>query len=219
MGEAELIPHKKQLVIRSVFFFYGNAASDELSKKIARDIEQHWNEAAVIHLRHDTYKVLFNIEGVYAKYLKPQEVFENTDPKFNYFRIEKTSPMEVSFVDGIGSNTGYFLLSNLLQDSTTAAHEYGHTLGLIHPNQLDIRGRGVPGIMYPRGTIVDYRHQYNPNAIAGDNTNGGTMNPFSRKVLQEDIDNLQLHKLPFDKNGFAVVGDFSSIWHEQYGEI
>jgi hypothetical protein len=140
-------------------------------------------------------------------------VFENTDPKNNYFRIEAASPVQVSFVDGIGCNTGFFLLQNLLQDSTTAAHEYGHTLGLRHPLIVDIRGRGVPGIMYPRGSIVDSAYQYNPAALAGDNTNGGTMNPFARKVSQQDIDDLRLHKLRFNKNGFAVVGEFSSQWH------
>ncbi|MES2851019.1 MAG: peptidase M10 [Bacteroidota bacterium] len=217
MGQAELIPQQHLLLINSILFLYGNAATDELSKQIARNIQQHWNEGeAFTIIKHKKYKLMFDIKGIHAKDLTPAEVFENTDPKNNYFRIEETSPMEVSFVDGIGCNTGYFLLNNLLQDSTTAAHEYGHTLGLIHPHELDIRGRGVPGIMYPRGTVVDARHQYNPNAIAGDNTNGGTMNPFSRKVLQQDIDNLKLHKLSFDKNGFAVVGEFSSLWHEAY---
>ncbi len=217
MGEAELIPHQQQLIIRSVLFFYGNAAGEELSKQIAGDIEQHWNDAnGFVKLRHGIFRVLFSIEGLYAKDLTPQEIFENTDPKNNYFRVEASSPIQVSFVDGLGCNTGFFLLSNLLQDSTTAAHEYGHTIGLPHPDILDIRGRGVPGIMYPRGTMVDAPHQYNPHAIAGDNTNGGTMNPLSRKVLQEDIDNLQLHRLRFNNNGFATVGEFSSLWHEAY---
>jgi hypothetical protein len=108
------------------------------------------------------------------------------------------------------------LLDNLLNNSTTAAHEYGHTIGLEHPQQLDIRGRGVPGIMYPRGTIVDSVYQYNPHALAGDNTNGGTINPFTRKVLQQDIEALRLHQLLFDQNGLAVLGEFSSIWHEPH---
>jgi hypothetical protein len=124
MGEAELIPHKKQLIIRSVFFFYGNAASEELSRQIASDIEQHWNEGeAMTVIKHDAYKVVFDIKGIYAKTLHPDDVFYNTNPQYNYFRIEETSQMEVSFVDGLGCNTGLFLLKNLLQDSTTAAHE------------------------------------------------------------------------------------------------
>jgi hypothetical protein len=217
MGTAEIIPQQQLLLIRSTFFFYGNAASEELSKKVAADIQQHWNEGKLfVYTSLDQFKLQFHIDGFYSGNLSPIEVFENTNPQNNYFRIEETSPIQVSFVDGIGCNTGYFLLSNLLQDATTAAHEYGHTLGLMHPQVLDIRGRGVPGIMYPRGTVVDAPYQYNPGAIAGDNTNGGTMNPFSRKVLQQDIDDLKLHKLSFNKDGLAVVGEFSSLWHEAY---
>jgi hypothetical protein len=42
---------------------------------------------------------------------------------------------------------------------------------------------------------------------------GGTINPFTRKVLQSDIDQLHLHRLNWNKKGFAVLGDFSSIYH------
>lgn len=217
MGTAELIPQQHLLIINSVFYFYGTAANEPLSKKIALDIEHHWNEGNFsASVKGTRFIVQFNIQGLYAKQLTPPQIFDNTDPRNNYFRIEESSPLEVSFVDGIGSNTGYFLLKNLLQDSTTAAHEYGHTLGLRHPDRLDIRGMGTPGIMYPRGTIVDAPYQYNPGAKAGDNFNGGTMNPAFRKVQQQDIDGLQLHKLTFNKTGHAVVGEFTSLWHELY---
>ncbi len=217
MGHAELIPYQHLLLIRSVFFFYGNAASEALSKKIAIDIERHWNEPqAMVRIHQHLYKVVFKIEGIYTKSLTEQQVLENTNPANNYFRIEEQSAMEVSFVDGLGSNTGYFLLANLLQTPTTAAHEYGHTLGLGHPFELDIRGRGVPGIMYPRGTLVDAIYQYNSNAKSGDNFNGGTINPHHRKVLQQDVDGLKLHKLRFDKNNLAIVGGFSSLWHDAF---
>jgi len=217
LGHAELIPQQHLLLIHSTFFFYGNAATEALSRQVANDIRQHWNEGEFFtRIKNHPFKVQFHIEGFYRENLAPIEVFENTNPRNNYFRIEEISPMEVSFVDAIGCNTGYFLLQNLLQDSTTAAHEYGHTIGLIHPYNLDIRGKGVPGIMYPRGTIVDAVFQYNPNARAGENFNGGTMNPVSRKVLQQDIDNLKLHKLDFNEQGFATLGEFSSLWHEAY---
>lgn len=214
MGEAEL--QQSSIVIHSTIFFYGSAATDALSAEIAKDIADHWNEPrGVISIGGKTYRVIFDIEGVWAQSLTPEMVFENANPRNNYFRIEAfagTGFNAVSSVDGLGSNTGYFKLDNLLNHSTTAAHEYGHTLGLDHPKLLDIRGRGVPGIMYPRGTIVDPPFQYSPIAKPGQP--GGTMNPFFRKVLQQDIESLRIHRLRFNRDGFATLGDFSSVWHE-----
>jgi hypothetical protein len=158
--------------------------------------------------------VRFNILGKYDPELTPQTVFENTDPRNNYFRIEEFARGDISFVDAINSNTGYFKLQNILDNSTTAAHEFGHTLGLVHPQDLDIRGQGTPGIMYPRGTLVDPHFQYYPEVAAGEK--GGTLNPFTRKVLQKDIDDLHLADLDFNKGGLAVIGAFSSLWHEKY---
>ena len=48
MGEAELNTIANQLIIHSVFFFYGDAATSELSWKIANDISSHWNEPATL---------------------------------------------------------------------------------------------------------------------------------------------------------------------------
>ncbi len=215
MGETELKTTSRQLCIHSVIFFYGDAASDALSIAIARDIADHWNEAkGKATIKNVVYNVVFDIEGIWARSLTPEMVFENTNPRNNYFRVEEFASGNISFVDGAGSNTGYFKLDNLLNNSTTAAHEYGHTIGLEHPKMLDIRGKGTPGIMYPRGTIVDPEFQYSP--VAAPLAPGGTMNPFSRKVLQEDIDNLQLSRLAYNRSGIAVIGNFTSIWHQQH---
>jgi hypothetical protein len=215
MGEAEIKPASRQLCIHSTLFFYGNAASDALSLAIAKDIADHWNEAkGKVRMKNVLYDAVFEIEGILAKSLTPEVIFENNNRRNNYFRIEAFASGNISFVDGVGSNTGYFLLDNLLNNSTTAAHEYGQTIGLDHPEMLDIRGKGTPGIMYPRGTIVDPQFQYSP--IAAPLAPGGTINPFSRKVLQEDIDNLQLSRLPYNRSGIAMIGNFSNIWHEQH---
>jgi hypothetical protein len=215
MGEAELDNTTQQLVIHSELFFYGDAADETLSLQVAKDIADHWNEArGKVIIGHRLYQVIFDILGYWAPDLVPEMVFENTNPRFNYFRIETFSATDISFVDGIGCNTGYFKADNLLNGSTTAAHEYGHTIGLLHPDVLDIRRKGRPGIMYPRGTIVDPEYQYNP--AAAPMAAGGTMNPFTRKVLQDDIDLLRLHKLRFNRAGFAMLGDFSSQWHEKH---
>jgi hypothetical protein len=216
MGEAELHTISHQLVINSVFFFYGDASSKELSWQIANDISKHWNEPkAKIKIGGDLFNVQFDIDGIYEPGLDPEKVWYNDNPRFNFFRIEEFATGNISFVDGIGCNSGYFKLDNLLQTSTTAAHEYGHTLGLVHPTNLDIRGMATPGIMYPRGTLVDPRFQYNPNASAGDSQSGGTLNPVHRKVLTTDVTDLKLHRLLFN-NGRAIVGEFSSLYHEKH---
>jgi hypothetical protein len=215
MGEAELIKSSNQFIIHSVLYFYGDAASKELAIQIAEDISNHWNEPkGKTKIKGDGFDVRFDIEGYYEPDLQPETVWYNTNPRNNYFRIEDFSDKHISFVDGLNSNTGYFKLDNLANNSTTAAHEYGHTIGLDHPKMLDIRGKGQPGIMYPRGTICDPVFQYDLNALPLQP--GGTLNPYTRKVLQSDIDDLKLHRLSFNKNGFVVIGDFSSVYHQQH---
>lgn len=220
MGEAEIQPNNNLLLLHAVINIYGNAAGPDLAVQVARDIEHYWNEADGTVLmnrgwfRREKYNVQFNITGRHLPELVPQTVFENTDPRNNYFRVEEYARGNISFVDGLNSNTGYFKLQNLLDNSTTAAHEFGHTLGLGHPQKLDIRGQGRPGIMYPRGTLVDPEFQYYPEVAAGEK--GGTLNPFTRRVQQQDIDNLQLNRLLFNAQGMAVVGGFSSAWHEKH---
>jgi len=220
MGETELQKSNNKLIIHASIIIYGDAANDALAVQIAKDIEDHWNEAnGKVQIREGwftkkTYPVIFNIAGRYEQLLTPPIVFENTDPRNNYFRIEEFASGNISFVDGINSNTGYFKLENLLDNSSTAAHEFGHTIGLDHPHDLDIRGQGRPGIMYPRGTWVDPEFQYYPDVAPGEK--GGTLNPFTRRVLQKDIEELQLHRLNFNTAGFAGLGGFSSVWHEKH---
>ena len=217
MGTAE--QNNNQLIIHSHIITYGNAADPAITENIREEIETMWNEPqAKIQIAHYNYQVVFRITALLEPAISAIAIYENTDPRNNYFRIEEFVHGNISFVDGLGCNSGYFKLENLYKGSTTAAHEYGHTLGLKHPTDLDIRGQGVPGIMYPRGTIVDAQYQYNPAARSGDNTNGGTMHPVYRKVKQEDVDLLKLPKLDF-KNGKAVIGEFTSIWHPNHADI
>ena len=215
MGEAELIKNERKLYVRSIFHFYGDAASDALSIQIASDITHHWNLPSASCTIHDIdYDIVFLIEGKYRPDLKPETVWYNDDPRLNFFRIEEYVEGNISFVDGIGSNTGYFKLDNLLQTSTTAAHEYGHTIGLVHPGELDVRGKTQVGIMYPRGTLCDAPLQYDPGALAG--AYGGFLNPVHRRVTLDDIRQLKLHKLHFDGRGLAQIGEFSSLYHARH---
>ncbi len=213
MGSASI--QDNLLLIHSHIITYGDAADALITERIRQEIEVMWNEPQVqVEVAGNLLRVRFQISASFEPSLQPIDVIANTDPRHNYFRIEKEAIGNISYVDGIGCNTGFFLYDNLYEGSTTAAHEYGHTLGLRHPAGIDIRGQGVPGIMYPRGTIVDAEFQYNPSAQPGDNRNGGTMHPQYRKVKAGDIYSLQLSNLEFEKQT-AIVGEFSSVWHEK----
>jgi len=217
MGEAELDLHKKQITIHSNIITYGNAATPELTEQIRDEIETMWNEPkGYLLLNNFRFDIVFKIYSWSKPEIDPIEIYHNDDPRNNYFRIEEFAHGNISFVDGLKCNTGYFKLENLYKGSTTAAHEYGHTLGLDHPQNIDIRGKGIPGIMYPRGTLVDPEYQYDPSKPAG--VPGGTMHPMHRKVLQRDIEDLKLNKLLFH-HGKAIIGEFSSVYHPNHADI
>ena len=217
MGTAEI--SLQQITIRSCIVTYGNAADAAITEQIRDEIESMWNEPkGIIQRRGEDVAVVFRITASFQPDITPVDIYQNTDPLNNYFRIEEFAHGNISFVDGIGCNSGYFKLENLYKGSTTAAHEYGHTLGLLHPVDMDLRGKGIPGIMYPRGTLVDPQFQYNPAGVAGDSTNGGTMHPKYRKVLQSDIALLNLHRLDFI-NQKAIVGEFTSVWHPDHADL
>ena len=208
-----------QLIINSHIVTYGNVAGPAVTEYMREEIETLWNEPmGLVEIEGEQYRVIFKITAFFEPKITATEIYENVNPRNNYFRIEEFAHGNISFVDGLGCNSGYSKLDNLYKGSTTAAHEYGHTLGLHHPTDLDLRGKGRPGIMYPRGTLVDAQYQYNPAANPGDNTNGGTMHPMHRRVRQADIELLKLHKLDYD-NGKGIVGEFTSVWHPNHADI
>ncbi len=216
MGEATLDTCQGALIIHSHIITYGHAADDTITERIRAEIETMWNEPhAAVHIKGTAYDVIFRITAALRPAIDMLEVYSNDDPCNNYFRVEEYAHGNISFVDGLGCNTGYFKLENLYVGSTTAAHEYGHTLGLSHPEDMDYRGKGVPRIMYPRGTLVDPLYQYDPTRPAG--VTGGTMHPVYRKVFAEDIALLRLDRLRFN-NGKAIVGEFTNVFHHNHEE-
>lgn len=215
MGEVFLDTETHQLIITSIFILYGYSASDTLANNMASEVQSAWNEPQyVVKIKSDLFLVRFDIRGFYQPDISPGSIHANLDPRLNFFRVEDFSKLHISFVDEINCNTGYFLYDNLINHSTTAAHEYGHTLGLVHPYNLDIRGSGQPGIMFPRGTLVDSQYQWEPSVPAG--TKGGTLNPMFRRVLASDVDDLRLERLTFNKENKSILGDFTNLFHNKH---
>lgn len=213
MGEIELNREEKYIKIISDIYLYGDLATDKLAEQFADEIQTMWNEPeGFVNIDDENYRVIFETKGYYQSNLQDEDVNYNTNPRNNYFRVEDFSPINISWVDGLGSNTGYMLIDNLYEGSTTAAHEYGHTLGLAHPANLNYIGKGQPAIMYPRGTLVDAQFQYDPTKKPGEV--GGTMHPIHRRVLQSDIDDLDLPKLIRSKAKY--IGQFTSIYHPKH---
>src|SRR3954464_3352844 len=64
---------------------------------------------------------------------------------------------------------------------------------------LDIRGKGAPGLMYTPGTLGAPSCQDNPQAPSGDNTNGGTIILFFFKVPPPPKEHFFPHR-PFFHN-------------------
>ena len=90
MGEAELNKKELAITIFAELIFYGNAANEILANQIALDIFTHWNEpATAIRINYEWYSVKFMINGYFVPDLTDIEVYENIDPRKNYFRIEE----------------------------------------------------------------------------------------------------------------------------------
>lgn len=212
MGTIEVNSSDQIIRIKAHVITYGDLATYELTQQLAEEIDTLWNEPnGTVALDGILYQVRFDITHQYNSLLAKETILLNTNPINNFFRIEDFINGNISMVDGIGSNSGYLLIDNLYKGSTTMAHEFGHTLGLVHPIDTNCIGKGVPGIMYPRGTLVDPQFQYDVNALPG--KAGGTLYPIHRKVKQEDIDNLRLDMLIQRK--LFIIGRYTNRYHEK----
>ena len=189
---------------------------------------------------YETYKVKFSIDVetrnsydfgdkiisfLSGRKSLENEIKTNTDYSKNYIRVENNTSQNVSYYDGNG-NTGVFKKDNISSaNSTTEGHEYGHGIGLwpgtpdSHPPLHNLIGKGQPGIMYPRGTLVDAPFTYNPALGASTVNSSGngvnTLNPETRKVTQTDIDALGLDKLKYNSNGQATIGNLTNQYHKK----
>jgi len=217
---ASLIPDKNQVLISSKLFLYGSEANQKIGELIIEEINRMYNEPNVtINLNSRFLKVVFKIDYEIISSISALEMtMTNTDFQNNFIRIESENFITRSFMGfGLGDNSGHWLTTDNLGNSTTAAHEFGHSLGLDHPENPDFRGSSSPPpIMAARGSLVDPKYQWDPNAKAGEY--GGTMNPMYRKVSREEIEMI-VEGLAFKETDTYYIGYLSNKLFNKQGAV
>lgn len=208
----------EELHVRANIYLYGSFANAELAHLIESEINQMWNQPLVVVPVEENYfkpkflvRVSLFLEGTNI----PEFISNNNSLENNFIRIEEKNIVERSMMGhGLGQNSGHWLITDELGKSTTAAHEFGHALGLPHPARLDYRGYGFPPLMAPRGTLVDREFQWNPQAETG--AYGGTMRPIYRRVYQEEVLDVFRRAMRIGADEFAI-GELSNVYFDQIG--
>ena len=226
-GEITINKQAGTVTVSMNIFLYGSKASPELAKTTARDIQNMYNSAnATVKIGNETYKVQFDVKGGYlgnggdimreAKIAG--KIFNNTDVKNNFFRVEEQGAGRdgVSNATHLG-NDGTFNLSQITGGgSTTEAHEVGHGLGLSHNNASSWQSiiSGVPDLMDNAGDIVSdkYKGSYG--------LKDGTLDVNKRRVSQKNVDGIFTPGVVNDleKSGKTAVGTTTNTYYAPNGQ-
>jgi hypothetical protein len=216
---AQLNISEKSIIVSAKLYFYGSFADNEVATKIVNEISKQYNSAkGRVLIEDEIFDVKFEIDFEILDNITALELAtKNNNYQNNFIRIEQENLAERSFMGfGLGDNAGHWLITDNLGESTTAAHEFGHSLGLDHPEEFDLRGfDSPPPIMAPRGSLVGANFQWNPTVAAGEF--GGTLKPIYRKVSAWEIAQIFEGKV-FSESGKLKLGKITNNVFDEVGK-
>lgn len=196
----------KEIRVIARMNYHGEAATAEIAELATREISEMWNEPeAMMNMAHgEQYRIKFEIDYTISQKIP----VVSASCAHNIIAIRnKSRAGDYSYYSKVGASTGTFYTSDGLGTSTTAAHEFGHGLMLDH-DPLDQRKAEVPGIMFPRGTLVRPEFQWISEAAIGQK--GATLKPHHRKVRAEDIKSIPWNRVRMEKN-MGCLGDGTAL--------
>ncbi len=184
--------------IKSNLVLYGDLNKKESlfwTRAIKQSIDRYWNQLP--------NQIITQVNVQYVDETKIQSLRDKYQHNnlYQFFRIhqgENTS-VTASFVLGHG-RSGVLLVSDLERSTSTAAHEFGHTLGLDHPKEGPIVGR--PGMMTTKFYPVEKKYQ----------GLDGKLNLNLRKVSRQEIKNLNIEKFDWINHQCHWLGQKADLF-------
>jgi hypothetical protein len=208
---------ESKLTLRSHLYLYGQV-DELLATQIADEINLVWNENNhKVEIDQKLYQLIVRVTTSVVS-VNQAIAFARLNPLAlnNFIRINSfpNDSIPVPFILG-NTNSGIWISSFNLGKSTTAAHEYGHSLGLNHPLDEGLH-MGTPRLMITDYYPVEAKYWLNPNAFSGDELARLDLN--NRQLTKADVRELGLEKLNFDQQETSTIGKYDFIFiYDQSG--
>jgi RHS repeat-associated protein len=219
------------ITIRSHFYVYGSGATPNHARELAHQIQTLWNEAnGVREVEGVKYKVQFQVTAQYVSERDAAIFAEKNDLdrdfSINFARIEEgyTGP-PMSDPASISGANSMILSPSQLANLTSAAHEFGHGLGLWEHTLDWSKIEGQPGIMATVRNLVDLQYTNNPNAKEApkviDTERGrrvdNELNLCKRVVLQTDV--ARIYRSGKTRDGYWTFGGINNAIYNAQGKV